>query len=152
MRLRTINLGFILHGGLILFLLLLLLESRNYPAKSSIYPQIVGGVTLALILFSFIGHFRTACQDKGDFFKSPLHRKRFLKISLVTVLATVLGFLGGIILSVFCYYSVHAMLEEKRRFGLPCTLGMGVALTFFFYIVFGLFMNIPMFQGWFFQF
>jgi len=142
------NLDFFFQGGLIFFIVFLLWESRNYPFESGIYPQIVGVITLTLLLYLWGSNLRKKREHKREPREIRLRGDGFLKIWLVTVIATLLGFLGGFLLSVLCYYVGYALLQGQRRSGLRHTLGVGVALTAFFYILFGWFMNVPMFEGW----
>ncbi len=144
---KKINLALFLQMGLFSFFLLLLWESRRYPFESRLYPQVIGITTLVLLAISLWQHFRGTGQEKQDGPESSLRRKRFLQTSLIIIFATALGYLGGFLLSVLCYYAAYALFQEDKA-KLIRTLGIGIGLTVLFYISFGWFMNIPLLRGW----
>lgn len=144
---KKLNLDFFFQMGLLSLFVLLLFDSKRYPFESRLYPQIIGGITLILLLFSLFRHFWSKGKEKEHDPGVALRRKRFLQISMVVVLATVLGFLGGFIVSVLCYYVAYALFQEDKT-KLFRTLSIGIALTVLFYISFGWFMNVPLIQGW----
>ncbi len=144
---KKLNLDLFLQLGLLGLFVLLIWESRSYPFESRFYPQIIGGITIVLLLVSMVRHFLKKWEKKETGPEVALRRRRFFQIFLVVVLATILGFLGGFLLSVLFYYVAYAFFQrEKRRF--IQTLGIGLALTVFFYISFGWFLNVPLFRGW----
>jgi predicted CDP-diglyceride synthetase/phosphatidate cytidylyltransferase len=144
---KRLNLDLFFHLVLLALFIILMWESRLYPPESSFYPRIVGGITIILLLVSLVRHFRKKEEEKKTGTESTVRLRRFFQISLVIVLATVLGFLGGFILSVLCYYVAYALFQEERT-RLIRTLGIGVALTVLFYISFGWFMQVPLLRGW----
>jgi hypothetical protein len=143
---KKINLDLFFHMGVLSFFLLLLWESRRYPFESRLYPQVIGVFALILIAVSLFQHFRREEKEAVVDTLAGLRRKRFLQISLILVFATAIGFLGGFLLSVLCYYVAYAFFQEDKT-KLLRTLGMGVALTIIFYISFGWFLNVPLLRG-----
>jgi len=148
---KRLNLDSIFQFALLGLLLLLIWESRRYPLESRLYPQIIGGATIVLLLVSLIRHFREGISKKESTAEAAKRQRRFFRISLVVVLATVVGFLGGFILSVLCYYVAYVLFHEDRS-RLPRNLTVGVLLTVLFYISFNWFMKVPLLRGWFWDF
>jgi hypothetical protein len=146
LSMKKINTDFFFQAGVLSFFLLLLWDSRRYPLESRLYPQVIGLITLVLIIISLFQHFRGEEQEKVRDAGADLRRKRFFQISLVVVFATALGFLGGFLLSVLCYYVAYAFFQEDKT-KLLRTLIIGIALTVIFYISFGWFMYVPLFRG-----
>ncbi len=144
---RKLDLDLFFQLGLWVFFVLLIWESRSFPFESRFYPQIISGITMVLLLVSTIKHFLKKWEKKEIGPEVALRRRRFFQISLVVVLATILGLLGGFLLSVLCYYVAYAFLQKKRTRFIQ-TLGIGLALTVLFYISFGWFLNVPLFRGW----
>ena len=68
-------------------------------------------------------------------------------MALTIVVATLLGFLVGFLVSILCYYVGYAFLQ-RDRINLIKTLAIGVTLTFLFYLSFGHFMKVPLLRGW----
>ena len=143
---KRLDLDLFFQMVLLALFVIMMWESRSYPSESSFYPRIVAGVTIILLLVSLVRHFRKKGEAKTDR-ESILRRRRFLQISLVVVLATVLGYVGGFIVSVLCYYVAYALFHEDRT-RLIRTLGIGVVLTVLFYISFAWFMQVPLLRGW----
>lgn len=132
--------------GVLSFFLLLLWDSRRYPFESRLYPQVIGIIALMLIAVSLFQHFRGEDQAKVTDAAVSLRRTRFYQISLILVFATAVGFLGGFLLSVLCYYVAYAFFQEDKT-KLLRTLSIGIALTVIFYISFGWFLNVPLLRG-----
>jgi hypothetical protein len=143
---KKINLNLFFHLGVLIFFLLLLWDSRRYPFESRLYPQVIGIIVLILILVSLLQHFRGKEKEKVADSLAGLRRTRFLQISLILVFATAVGFLGGFLLSVLCYYVAYAFFQEDKT-KLLRTLSIGIALTVICYISFGWFLNVPLFRG-----
>ncbi len=144
---KKVNLALFFQVGVLGLFVLLLWDSGHYPPESRDYPQLIGAVTLVLIVVSLFRHFLEKGKQEERDAESSLRRKRFFHFSLVVVLATVVGLLGGFIFSVFCYYVAYAFVQRKSM-SLIKSLSIGMALTVLFYITFGWFMNVPMFRGW----
>lgn len=144
---KKLDLNFFFQFGLLALFALLIWESRSYPPESSFYPQIIAGITIILLIVSLVRHFWKKEEGKKTGPEFTLRLRRFFQVSLVIVLATILGFLGGFLLSVLCYYVAYAFFQEDRT-KLIRTLSIGVALTFLFYISFGWFMKVPLLRGW----
>lgn len=144
---KKLNVDLFFQFGLLSFLLLLMWESRRYPFESRIYPQIIGGITIAFLLISLIRHFMEKRKEVAADPSAALRRRRVFQISLIVILATVLGFICGFIVSVLCYYVAYALFQKDRS-DFARTLSIGVALTVLFYISFGWFMNVPLLRGW----
>lgn len=148
---KKLNVDLFFQLGLLSLFLLLIWESRSYPFESRFYPQILGWITVAFLLFSLIRHFVEKGKEEVADPGVATRRRRIFQISLVVILATVLGLVGGFIISVLCYYVTYALFQKnikKERYGLLRTLGIGIALTVLFYISFGWFLNVPLFRGW----
>lgn len=145
LSMKKINTDFFFQAGVLSFFLLLLWDSRRYPFESRLYPQVIGIIALILVAVSLFQHFREEQEKVTDSVVS-LRRTRFFQISLILVFATALGFLGGFLLSVLCYYVAYAFFQEDKT-KLLRTLIIGIALTVIFYISFGWFMNVPLFRG-----
>ena len=143
---KKINLDLFFQMGVLSFFLLLLWESRRYPFESRLYPQVIGITAFVLIAVSLFQHFRREEQVKVTDSGLSLRRTRFLQISLILVFATAVGFLGGFLLSVLCYYVAYAFFQEDKT-KLLRTLITGITLTVIFYIAFGWFMDVPLFRG-----
>jgi putative exporter of polyketide antibiotics len=143
---KKINLNLFFHMGVLSFFLLLLWDSRRYSFESRLYPQVIGIIALILIAVSLFQHFRGEEQEKVLDSLASLRRTRFLQISLILVFATAIGFLGGFLLSVLCYYVAYAFFQEDKT-KLLRTLSIGIALTVIFYISFGWFLNVPLLRG-----
>lgn len=143
---KKINLDLFFQLGVFSFFLLLLWDSRRYSFESRLYPQVIGIVALILVAVSLFQHFRGEEQEKVTDSVVSLRRTRFFQISLIVVFATTLGFLGGFLLSVLCYYVAYAFFQEDKT-KLLRTLIIGIALTVTFYISFGWFMNVPLLRG-----
>ena len=92
-------------------------------------------------------HFRKKEESKVENPESNLRRRRFVEVTLIIVVATLLGFIGGFLLSILCYYVGYAFFQ-RDRIGLIRTLAIGVTLTVLFYLSFGWFMNVPLLRGW----
>lgn len=104
-------------------------------------------IALILLLVSIIRHFRKKEETKVENPEHALRRQRFIEITLVIIVATLLGFIGGFLLSILCYYVGYAFFQ-RGRIGLIRVLAIGVTLTVFFYLSFGWFMNVPLLRGW----
>ena len=126
---------------------ILLWESRSYPLKSRLYPQFIALTTMTLILVSLVQDFRGMVKNRKLDVVKPIFHRRFFQITFVIVLATFVGFLGGFILSVFCYYIVYALFQENKS-QLFKHLAIGFILTVIFYFSFTLFIRVPLFRGW----
>ena len=143
---RRLDLDFFFHLILLFLFSFLIWESRSYPFESKFYPRIISVIALILLLVSLTRHFRKKEAGKVKGPEYILHRRRFLQIILTIVLATLLGFLGGFLFSILCYYVGYAFFQ-RERIKLIRTLAIGVTLTFLFYLSFGWFMNVPLFRG-----
>ncbi len=146
-KMEKLNLDLFFQLGLLGLFVLLIWESRSYPPESSRYPQIIGGIAIVLLLVSIVRHFLKRVEENKTGPEFTLYRRRFFQISLVIVLATVLGFIGGFILSVLGYYIAYAFFQEDKT-KLIRNLAIGLALTVLFYISFGWFMKVPLVGGW----
>jgi hypothetical protein len=144
---KKLNLDVFFQAGLLIFLALLIWKSASYPFESRLYPQIIGGATIILLAVSIVRHFRTHTAEENAAPELVLRRKRFFKASIIVLLSTAVGFMGGFLLSVLCYYIGYALLQENKS-RLFRTLGIGIALTVLFYISFGWLMHVPLLRGW----
>jgi uncharacterized BrkB/YihY/UPF0761 family membrane protein len=115
--------------------------------ESKFYPRIISGIALILLLVSMARHFRKKADVTAQCPQDTFRRRRFLEMALIIVVATLLGFLVGFLLSILCYYVVYAFLQ-RDRINLIRTLAIGVTLTFLFYLSFGRFMKVPLLRGW----
>ena len=145
---KKVNLDVCFQLLLFALFIILLWKSASYPLESRLYPQIIGMITSALLIATLARSFRKGnAQEKSTDPEVSLRRKRFLETTLIVILATGLGFIGGFILGVLCYYIAYAFLREEKGKRVH-TLSIGMGLTVLFYIVFGWFMNVPLLRGW----
>ncbi len=146
-KMRKLDLDFFFQVTLLGFFSLLIWESRSYPLESKFYPRIISVIALILLLISMARHFREKEETKVENPEYALRRRRFVEITLVIIVATLLGFIGGFLLSILCYYVGYALFQ-RGRISLVRALAIGVTLTVLFYLSFGWFMNVPLLRGW----
>lgn len=144
---KRLNLNFFFQLGLLGLFGLIIWDARRYPFESRFYPQVISVIAVVLLLVSIFLHFQQKNDEKTAVSEAVLARRRVYQTFLVIAFATILGLIGGFLLSILCYYVSYALFREDRS-GLPRTLGIGVGLTVLFYILFGWFMKVPLFRGW----
>lgn len=144
---KKLNLDFFFQIALLGFFLLLIGISTSYPLESRIYPQGLCAITSVFLLISLVRHFRERIQEKEADPEGAHRYRELFQVSVVIIIATAVGLLGGFLLGVLGYYVAYALFKEKRSH-LPKTLGIGVALTVIYYILFGWVMNVPLLRGW----
>jgi len=144
---KRLNLDFFFQLVLLVLFGLIIWDARRYPFGARFYPQMISGAAVVLLVVSLFLHFRQKGEEETTVPENVLRHRRVSQVLLVIALATVLGLLGGFLLSILSYYIGYALFREDRS-ALPRTLGIGVALTVLFYILFEWFMKIPLLQGW----
>jgi hypothetical protein len=147
LKMRKLNMDLCFQIVLFFLFSFLIWESRSYPFESKFYPRIISGVALILLLVSMVRHFRKKVDGSVYYPQDTLRRRRFLEMVATIVVATLLGFLAGFLVSILCYYVGYAFLQ-RDRISLIRTLAIGVTLTFLFYLSFGHFMKVPLLRGW----
>jgi hypothetical protein len=147
LKMRKLNMDLSFQMVLFLLFSFLIWESRTYPLESKLYPRIISGIALILLVVTMVRHFRKKADGTVHDPQDTLRRRRFLEMALTIVVATLLGFLVGFLASILCYYMAYAFLQ-RDRINLIKTLAIGVTLTFLFYLSFGRFMKVPLLRGW----
>jgi len=136
--------AFLLQLIVFTFFTLFLWKSFDYPFEVRLYPQVITLTGLTLVGLSLFQHLK---QGKGTApMEDVLRRARFYRISLILIAGIILGFLIGFLGSVLFYYIAYAYFQGERK-KLPRNLLIGTSLTFFFYLLFGYFMGVPLFRG-----
>jgi hypothetical protein len=137
---------------------LLYVMARSYPAESRQFPQLIAVFTLAILALSLLRDFfggKTAVSpesaeasdagaqtvDQGNEVKER-HRRLYLSWAMILV-STVIGFLGGFLITTFLLFIGFALFFGEKKHLLRNVL-VAVMVTAVIYFVFEWIMRVPL--------
>ena len=149
---KLLHLDFIFPVILLIFVSVLLVESLSYPAKTRQFPQLIGGITLVLLVWEVVSRIiKTSAKTKGAE-ETPeeisTRRKKFATLSIAMG-----GYLGLIFVIGHFAASVVFLLVTPFITGMTLkkdylkVLIMVVIMTLVVYLLFIRFLQVRFIPG-----
>ncbi len=133
--------------------------AMSYPEKSRAFPQLISAVSVILVVLSLIFDFRkkeavsVQLTDIDDAEVKVLSREekrarkqRFYKAWAIIIISTLMGFLGGFLLSAFFFFLGFAVVFGERK-KVVKNIVITVVMTIITYLVFEHIMGVPLLEG-----
>lgn len=133
--------------------------SMPYPEKSRAFPQLISVVSLIFVVLSLFFDFKkkevVAVQltdiddDEVKVLSAEeklVRKQRFYKAWAIMIFSTLMGFLGGFLISAFFFFLCFAFVfGEKKK--LVKNIVITVVMTIITYVIFEQIMGVPLLEG-----
>ncbi len=140
--------SFIFGTSLFMISIFLLIETIFYPFKARLFPLLTLIPVLFLLIIQLVGEIpslkdrKSLGRDLKNHF-STQHLVIGIWMACTLLMMWIIGFMGTVLLLPFLYLRFQ---RESWRFSIGMSLGSGI----FFYLLFDLALNMPLYPGLFF--
>lgn len=130
-----------------------------FPEQSRRFPQLLALASLVItaiaVAMDFTRRHAVSAEIPGvddteqrvlDADARRARRKRYYQAWAIILFSTIIGFLGGFLFSAVCLFGGFALYSGSRA-RVARNLVAGAAMTIVVYLVFGVMMGVPLFNG-----
>jgi len=143
--------GFVFAVVLFALLILLLITALGYPFKAAIFPLITVSVALILLGSLILPREILALRQKGEdaeVTEAEETRGKYLSVVLWLIVTQVMLWLLGFLATVFLLPLLYLRRSGEKW---PLFVGLPLASVIFFYVVFSLLLETPLYEGYLFS-